>query len=276
MAEVSRGLGEAMPGLESRDARGGAGLVIGPWWARSARSLYRATSRLTSRLPLTSGSRLARCAASPLLRPRGPLSRRREHDAPQPDVRHEPWFEAVRAVLLAGTCAGAYRSSREVRPRQPSLGLLDAVIERNAWADRSTRSRRACTLRRSAGRSSRLHSRPALPRAGRHAGEPVLVRQDGWSPRPSTPESRPRARCTATSPHLRTRASAPPRAGRPRSAARSAGRSRSRAGGLRASSRTSRGSARSRRRAARSCRTAPSRPSSAPTSATPVTNSARA
>lgn len=51
----------------------------------------------------------------------------------------EPWFDALREFHrhgggLFGTCAGAILLAREVRrPRQVSLGLLDAVIERNAY-----------------------------------------------------------------------------------------------------------------------------------------------
>lgn len=51
----------------------------------------------------------------------------------------EPWFDALRAFhrrggAILGTCAGAILLSREVRGRaQPCLGLLDAVIERNAY-----------------------------------------------------------------------------------------------------------------------------------------------
>lgn len=51
----------------------------------------------------------------------------------------EPWFETLRGFhreggALFGTCAGALLLAREVRgPSQPSLGLLDAVIERNAY-----------------------------------------------------------------------------------------------------------------------------------------------
>jgi 5'-phosphate synthase pdxT subunit len=54
-------------------------------------------------------------------------------------MRDEPWFEALRAFhdrggSLFGTCAGAILLAREVRrPAQPSLGLLDAAIERNAY-----------------------------------------------------------------------------------------------------------------------------------------------
>jgi len=51
----------------------------------------------------------------------------------------EPWFEGLSEFhaaggFLLGTCAGAILLSREVRhPVQPSLGLLDAVIERNGF-----------------------------------------------------------------------------------------------------------------------------------------------
>lgn len=51
----------------------------------------------------------------------------------------EAWFEALRGFhaaggALFGTCAGAILLAREVTgPHQPSLGLLDAVVERNAW-----------------------------------------------------------------------------------------------------------------------------------------------
>ena len=51
----------------------------------------------------------------------------------------EPWFDALRAFharggAMLGTCAGAILLAREVRgPAQPSLGLLDATIERNAF-----------------------------------------------------------------------------------------------------------------------------------------------
>ncbi len=54
-------------------------------------------------------------------------------------MRDEPWFEALRAFhdrggWLFGTCAGAILLAREVRgPAQPSLGLLDVTVERNAF-----------------------------------------------------------------------------------------------------------------------------------------------
>jgi 5'-phosphate synthase pdxT subunit len=50
----------------------------------------------------------------------------------------EPWFDALRAFharggILFGTCAGAILLARRVVPDQPSLGLLDVVVERNAY-----------------------------------------------------------------------------------------------------------------------------------------------
>lgn len=51
----------------------------------------------------------------------------------------EPWFDALRRFhaqggALFGTCAGAILLSRRVTsPEQPSVGLLDAAIERNAY-----------------------------------------------------------------------------------------------------------------------------------------------
>jgi len=54
-------------------------------------------------------------------------------------MEHEPWFAALSRFhaeggALFGTCAGAILLAREVRdPAQPSLGLIDAVIRRNAF-----------------------------------------------------------------------------------------------------------------------------------------------
>lgn len=49
-----------------------------------------------------------------------------------------PWFDALRAFhagggALLGTCAGAILLARDVDPAQPSLGLLDASVSRNAY-----------------------------------------------------------------------------------------------------------------------------------------------
>jgi 5'-phosphate synthase pdxT subunit len=53
-------------------------------------------------------------------------------------MRDEPWFESLRDFhgrggAILGTCAGAILLAREVMPSQPSLGLLDALIERNSF-----------------------------------------------------------------------------------------------------------------------------------------------
>lgn len=51
----------------------------------------------------------------------------------------EPWFDSLRAFhdrggAIFGTCAGAILLAREVvGPAQPSLGLLDARVRRNAY-----------------------------------------------------------------------------------------------------------------------------------------------
>jgi pyridoxal 5'-phosphate synthase pdxT subunit len=104
----------------------------------------------------------------------------------------EPWFDAVRDIargggpVVAGTCAGAILLAREVRPPSRASGLLDAVVERNAWG-RQVDSFEAA-LGRSRARSGRIDGvfiraprfRSLLPGVevlARHCGEPVLVRQ---------------------------------------------------------------------------------------------------
>jgi len=49
-----------------------------------------------------------------------------------------PWFDAVHAFHVAGgallgTCAGAILLARDVDPAQPSLGLLEVSVSRNAY-----------------------------------------------------------------------------------------------------------------------------------------------
>jgi len=102
----------------------------------------------------------------------------------------EPWFEALRRLhdsgaVVAGTCAGAILLSREVRPRQPSLALLDAVIERNAWG-RQVDSFEARVEAPALGgevdavfiRAPRFRAlSPDVTVLARFAGEPVLVKQ---------------------------------------------------------------------------------------------------
>jgi 5'-phosphate synthase pdxT subunit len=105
-------------------------------------------------------------------------------------MRDEPWFDALRAFharggVVAGTCAGAILLSREVRPSQPSLGLLDAVIERNAFG-RQVDSFEAKVEAEPLGgpidavfiRAPRFRALfPEVEVLARYAGEPVLVRQ---------------------------------------------------------------------------------------------------
>lgn len=106
-------------------------------------------------------------------------------------MRDEPWPEAIRQLhatgaIVAGTCAGAILLCRDVRPRQPSLGLLDAVIERNAWG-RQVDSFEARVEAPALGgpmdavfiRAPRFRALfPDVEVLGRCAGEPVLVRQE--------------------------------------------------------------------------------------------------
>jgi 5'-phosphate synthase pdxT subunit len=105
-------------------------------------------------------------------------------------MRDEPWFEALAAFharggVLAGTCAGAILLSREVRPRQPSLALLDAVIERNAFGRQIDSFETRVDAPALGGALDAVFIRaprfralfPEVEVLARHAGEPVLVRQ---------------------------------------------------------------------------------------------------
>jgi 5'-phosphate synthase pdxT subunit len=105
-------------------------------------------------------------------------------------MRDEPWFEALRrfherGAVVAGTCAGAILLASDVRPRQPSLGLLDAVIERNAWGRQVDSFEAVVTAPALGGsieaafiRAPRFRALfPDVEVLARHAGEPVLVRQ---------------------------------------------------------------------------------------------------
>jgi 5'-phosphate synthase pdxT subunit len=105
-------------------------------------------------------------------------------------MQDEAWFESLRRFhdeggVVAGTCAGAILLSREVRPRQPSLALLDAVIERNAFGrqvDSFEGKVEAPTLGGSVDgvfiRAPRFRALwPDVEVLGRLGDEPVLVRQ---------------------------------------------------------------------------------------------------
>ncbi len=103
----------------------------------------------------------------------------------------EHWFEALRRFheeggVLAGTCAGAILLAREVRPRQPSLALLDAVVERNAYG-RQVDSFEASVDAPVLGgplaavfiRAPRFRALwPGVEVLARLEGEPVLVQQE--------------------------------------------------------------------------------------------------
>ncbi len=105
-------------------------------------------------------------------------------------MRDEPWFEAIRSLhasgaVVAGTCAGAILLSREVRPRQGSLALLDAVIERNAFGRQVDSFEARVDAPALGGEMDAVFIRaprfralfPGVEVLARHDGEPVLVRQ---------------------------------------------------------------------------------------------------
>lgn len=106
-------------------------------------------------------------------------------------MNDEPWFEALhafhaRGASVFGTCAGAILVSREVRgPSQPSLGLLDAVTERNAFGrqvDSFETRLEVVGVGSDVGavfiRAPRFRALgPEVEVLARLAGEPVLVRQ---------------------------------------------------------------------------------------------------
>jgi pyridoxal 5'-phosphate synthase pdxT subunit len=105
-------------------------------------------------------------------------------------MRDEPWFDSLRQFhddggVLLGTCAGAIVLAREVRPRQESLALLDAVIERNAYG-RQVDSFQARVEAPALGgplegvfiRAPRFIALwPEVEVLARHEGVPVVVRQ---------------------------------------------------------------------------------------------------
>lgn len=103
----------------------------------------------------------------------------------------EPWFDSIRAFhgaggRLFGTCAGAILLAREVRdPSQPSLGLLDAVVERNAYGRQVDSFEADVEVPAFGGavrgvfiRAPRLRAAgPGVEVLARLGAEPVLVRE---------------------------------------------------------------------------------------------------
>ncbi len=103
----------------------------------------------------------------------------------------EPWFEALggfaaRGGAILGTCAGAILLAREARgPHQPSLGLIDAVVERNAYGRQRESFEGAVTAPTLGGtvrgvfiRAPRIVATgPGVEVLATRDGEPVLIRQ---------------------------------------------------------------------------------------------------
>jgi 5'-phosphate synthase pdxT subunit len=102
----------------------------------------------------------------------------------------EPWFEELREFhatggVVAGTCAGAILLARDVRPRQASLALLDAIVERNAYGRQVDSFEAVVEAPALGGRVAAVFIRaprflalwPEVEVLARLDGEPVLVRQ---------------------------------------------------------------------------------------------------
>ncbi len=106
-------------------------------------------------------------------------------------MRDEPWFDALRGFhrrggAVLGTGAGAILLARRVtRPEQPSVGLLDAVVERNGFGrqvDSFVTTLDAPVLGGALEavfiRAPRFRTLgPAVEVLARLDGEPVLVRE---------------------------------------------------------------------------------------------------
>jgi len=101
-----------------------------------------------------------------------------------------PWREELRTFhasggALLGTCAGAILLAREVSPAQPSLGLLDAVVERNGYGRQAESFEAELDAPGFGGpvrgvfiRAPRLKATgPAVEVLARWQDEPVLVRE---------------------------------------------------------------------------------------------------
>jgi 5'-phosphate synthase pdxT subunit len=104
-------------------------------------------------------------------------------------MEREPWFEALRRFhdgggVVLGTCAGAILLARDVRPKQPSLRLLDAAVHRNAYGRQNDSFAAAVDAPSLGGSIDALFIRaPRFERLGpdveilAHLGdEPVLLR----------------------------------------------------------------------------------------------------
>ena len=106
-------------------------------------------------------------------------------------MQDEPWFDRLRdfhsrggAVL--GTCAGAILVSKEVlNPEQPSLGLIDATIERNGFGRQVDSFETELAVDIPGGRMTAVFIRaPVIRHVGpggevmsQYDGNPVVVRE---------------------------------------------------------------------------------------------------
>ena len=103
----------------------------------------------------------------------------------------EPWFPAIERFhrgggAIMGTCAGVILLAREVRnPSQPSLGLLDAVVERNAFGRQADSFEATLDAPALGGSIHGIFIRaprfaelgPEVEVLARFRGEPVVVRE---------------------------------------------------------------------------------------------------
>ena len=102
----------------------------------------------------------------------------------------EPWMDALRAFhrrggALLGTCAGVILLAREVEPAQPSLGLLDVAVARNAYGRQAESFEASVTAPGDEAprpglfiRAPRMRALgPAVEVLASVEGAPVLVRQ---------------------------------------------------------------------------------------------------
>ncbi len=106
-------------------------------------------------------------------------------------MQDEPWFERLREFhrsggAVLGTCAGAILLSKEVlNPEQPSLGFIDATIERNGFGRQVDSFETELAIDIPGGRMTAVFIRaPRFRRLsggvevlGSWQGEPVLVRE---------------------------------------------------------------------------------------------------
>jgi pyridoxal 5'-phosphate synthase pdxT subunit len=106
-------------------------------------------------------------------------------------MNDEPWFPALQDLhagggAVMGTCAGAILVAKRVTsPAQPSLGLIDATVARNAFGRQIDSFETTLEAPALGGRIPAVFIRaprftevgPKVSVLARYEGEPVLVRQ---------------------------------------------------------------------------------------------------